>query len=164
MALIISDANIFIDLECAGLTARMFRLDFDFAVPDLLYQNELSRDHPELPGYGLQIRPLGAELISRSMACRGSYPKLSIYDAFALTLARHESAPLLTGDRHLRKAASNEGVQVYGILWTMKQMLIQRLLTLPEVEAAYQAMIAAQRRLPVPEIKRQLKRLGSDTV
>lgn len=93
MALIISDANIFIDLDCAGLTARMFRLDIDFAVPDLLYQDELSHDHPELPGYGLQIRHLGPELISQSMACRDSYPKLSVYDAFALILAHNESAP-----------------------------------------------------------------------
>lgn len=102
MALIISDANIFIDLNCADLTARMFRLNFEFAVPDLLYQDELSQHHPELPGYGLQIRPLGPELISLSQACRSNYSLLSIYDAFALILASHESAPLLTGDRNLR--------------------------------------------------------------
>jgi predicted nucleic acid-binding protein len=159
MALIISDANIFIDLECAELTARMFRLDIDFAVPDLLYQDELSRDHPELPGYGLEIRQLGPELINQSMACRNSYPKLSIYDAFALTLANHESAPLLTGDGHLRTAAYSEDVQVHGTLWLMEQMLTQKLLTLPEMEAAYEAMLAAQRRLPEREIRRQLKRL-----
>jgi len=33
--LIVSDANIFIDMDCAGLTARMFRLPEEFAVPDV---------------------------------------------------------------------------------------------------------------------------------
>lgn len=100
-------------------------------------------------------------MISQSIACRGIYPKLSIYDAFALTLAAHESAPLLTGDGHLRSAADSEGIRVYGTLWLMEQMLIQELLTLPEMEAAYEAMLAVQRRLPQQEIRRQLKRLKS---
>lgn len=114
-----------------------------------------------MPAYGLQIRPLGPELISRSTALRSNYSKLSIYDAFALTLASHECSPLLTGDGHLRSAAASEGVQVFGTLWLMEKMLMQKLLTLPEMEAAYQAMIDSQRRLPAPEINKQLRRLKS---
>lgn len=163
MALIISDANIFIDLECAELTARMFRLNAEFAVPDLLYRDELSRHHPELPGYGLQIRHLEPELIARAEACRARYRRLSIYDAFALTLANHESAPLLTGDGLLRSAADSEGIQVYGTLWLMERMLAERLLNIAEMEAAYRAMIDAQRRLPEQEIRRQIRRLKQDS-
>ena len=55
MALIISDANILIDLECAELTPRIFRLDLEFAVPDLLYRDELSQHHGDLPALGLQL-------------------------------------------------------------------------------------------------------------
>ena len=42
MAFIISDANILIDFECADLTPRLFQLDIELAVPDLLYHDELS--------------------------------------------------------------------------------------------------------------------------
>lgn len=58
MNLIISDANIFIDLDCAGLTALMFRLEIDFAVPDILYDTELRERHGELPGLGLRVMEL----------------------------------------------------------------------------------------------------------
>ena len=43
MRLLISDANILIDMEVGGLTAAMFRLDgYRFAVPDVLFAEELA--------------------------------------------------------------------------------------------------------------------------
>jgi predicted nucleic acid-binding protein len=160
MALIISDANIFIDLDCAALTARMFRLGYDFATPGPLYEDELSQHHPELPALGLQVRPLEGHLIGRSVVIRQAYPGLSIYDVFALVLANHEAVPLLTGDGRLRSAARAERVEVCGTLWLMEQMFCQRLLTFDEMESAYDAMIQAQRRLPQAKIRSQLERLG----
>lgn len=37
MLLLISDANILIDIEIGGLVAPMFSLDYQFAVPDVLF-------------------------------------------------------------------------------------------------------------------------------
>lgn len=159
MALIISDANIFIDLECAGLTARMFRLNYEFAAPDLLYNNELSKDHGDLPGLGLQLRELSPELIQEGWDRRSRHRKLSIFDLFALVLARAEGCPLLTGDKFLRADAEAEGITVYGTLWLMERLFEQRFITFEELEAAYAEMRLAQRRLPGNAIKRQLKRL-----
>ena len=53
MPLLISDANILIDMECGGLLHRMFELAHGFAVLDVLYEEELKDQHPELPGHGL---------------------------------------------------------------------------------------------------------------
>lgn len=41
--LLISDANILIDMECGGLLDRMF------AVLDVLFDEELAAEHPDLP-------------------------------------------------------------------------------------------------------------------
>lgn len=159
MNLIISDANIFIDLDCAGLTALMFRLEIAFAVPDILYDTELRERHGELPGLGLRVMELSPELIDRTMALRSTYRLLSLNDLMALVLAQDERCPLLTGDRLLREAAKAERVEVFGLLWLMEQMYRSGLLSLDLMESAYQAMQDARRRLPVGEIRRQIERL-----
>ena len=41
MPLLISDANIFIDFEEAGLLEALFRLPETIGVPDLLFEDEL---------------------------------------------------------------------------------------------------------------------------
>ena len=58
--LLISDANIFIDMEVGGLIERMFDLDYQFAVPDVLFAEELAGHHGYLLDLGLQTRQLSA--------------------------------------------------------------------------------------------------------
>jgi len=51
--LLISDANILIDMEVGGLLRPMFRVDATFAVPNILFEEELREQHPELTHLGL---------------------------------------------------------------------------------------------------------------
>ena len=46
MQLLISDANILIDMDVGGLLQKMFRLKHQFGVPDVLFVEELVRHHP----------------------------------------------------------------------------------------------------------------------
>lgn len=48
MPLLISDANILMDIEVGELTAPMFSLGYQFAVPDILYFEELEEQHAHL--------------------------------------------------------------------------------------------------------------------
>jgi len=43
--LLISDANILIDIEVGGLTDAMFCLPFKFVTPEPLFEEELSETH-----------------------------------------------------------------------------------------------------------------------
>lgn len=45
MLLLISDANILIDMEAGELMERLFQLPMQFAMPDILYWKRLSRGH-----------------------------------------------------------------------------------------------------------------------
>lgn len=53
MLLLISDANILIDIEIGGLVAPLFSLEYQFAVPDVLFCEELEEQHNYLLGMGL---------------------------------------------------------------------------------------------------------------
>mgnify|MGYP000029330623 CR=1 FL=1 len=160
--LIISDANIFIDMDCAGLTAKMFRLPETFAVPDVLFMEELREMHPELPAYGLQVKALGERSVVDAVQLF-KYRELSQNDVFALALARQEASTLLTGDRRLREAAQTEGVDVRGTLWLMKRLFDERVIGSEEAAGAYAKMRAANRRLPWTDVDKQLKGMTAHT-
>jgi len=50
--LLISDANILIDVMAGGILEKIFSLDYEFAVPDVLFHEELREQHPDLPDMG----------------------------------------------------------------------------------------------------------------
>jgi len=55
MLLLISDANILIDMEAGALMDTLFRLPMQFGIPDLLYYEEIEPGSPGLEKEGLQI-------------------------------------------------------------------------------------------------------------
>jgi len=55
MRLLISDANILIDMEAGALMETLFRLPMQFGIPDLLYYEEIEEGSPGLEQLGLKI-------------------------------------------------------------------------------------------------------------
>ncbi len=68
MQVLISDANVIIDMEDCRLTDVMFRLPYQFLVPDILYYDELEDDHPELLSLGLKKLELSPQTLQKSIA------------------------------------------------------------------------------------------------
>ncbi len=55
MLLLISDANILIDVEAGGLIETLFKLPMQFGIPDLLYYEEIEPGSPNLEKLGLRM-------------------------------------------------------------------------------------------------------------
>lgn len=154
MLILVSDANILIDMEAGGLTAPMFSLNYQFITPDILYYEELEEHHPHLVGMGLVIKEMNDELVSKVNLLIPRYPKTSRNDIFSLVLAEHECCTLLSGDMALRTAANNENVQCKGTLWLLQQLLEQQKITPQIARAATEKMKQSQSRLPWDEIEK----------
>ena len=157
--LLVSDANIVIDIHCGVLIDRIFALRYEFAIPDLLFEEELKVAYPTLPQQGFRILELAAEgvdLVVR-LSVKHARSGCSRNDLFALALAVQEHAPLLTGDARLRELCKAEGREVHGTLWLVQQLHDAQRLTALEARQAYEAMQAQGRRLPWVEIERQLR-------
>lgn len=148
MQLLISDANILIDMEEGQLIDHMFSLPFQFSTPDILFYEELEQHHNYLLDIGLQTIELNSETLQYVQKISGKYPKTSGNDRFALALARQEECPLLTGDRDLRVAANIESIDVKGTIWIVNQMVMNCLITVEKARQAYKKMEEAGRRLP----------------
>lgn len=159
MQLLISDANILIDMEEGRLIAPMFKLPYQFVIPDILFEEELEEAHQYLLKAGLQLGELDADAMRDVAGLTQRYNRTSRYDCFALALARARACPLLTGDKALRNAAEQEAVTVKGTLWLVEEMVLCGLLTIAEARFAYGRMNAAGSRLPWDVAEARLKTL-----
>ena len=148
MQLLISDANIFIDLLEGDILELLFELPFEFIAPDILYYEELEELHSHLLDMGLKLGTLDETEMELVGHLANQYRDPSRSDCMALVLAQKESCPLLTGDRALRTAASQEGVPVNGTIWLIEQLLGHRLLTEDEAYLSLDKMEHSGRRLP----------------
>ncbi|MEQ1935844.1 MAG: PIN domain-containing protein [Fimbriimonadaceae bacterium] len=160
--LLISDANILIDMGAGGLIKAMFKLDCSFAVPDILFEEELKEQHAELPGFGLKILELGEEAVTYAEELSVKYEKSGAgrNDLIALALAAQEKCPLLTGDSHLREVCVDQKVDVHGTIWLVGKMIEQKVIGIAAARRAYSAMRKADRRLPWDEVNKQLGSYG----
>lgn len=156
--LIISDSNIFIDMEVGGLIRQMFQLPEAIGTPNMLYDEELANQHPQLPVLGLLILDVEEEFMSLADQWQDMYPGPTFNDLSAMALAKQEQCPLLTGDQRLRNAAECESIEVHGTLWLMERMFTEAIIDYPRAEQAYTVMNLEGRRLPWDEIKKQLLR------
>ena len=148
MPLLISDANILLDIEVGDLTAPMFSLGYQFVVPDVLYFEELEEQHAHLLDMGLKTMTLSAKGVARVEALSQAHPGPGRNDLFALALAEDKKCPLLTGDAALRQAAEMEQVEVKGTVWLIAEMVREQRITVTVAKAALHKMRVNGRRLP----------------
>ncbi|MGG2398416.1 PIN domain-containing protein [Pseudomonas sp. SH1-B] len=148
MQLLISDANILIDLEEGELLELLFQLPYQFSVPDILFAEELEAQHAYLPDMGLLLGELESQAMVYAFELIQRVNGPSRNDCFALALAKQQSCPLLSGDQALRRVAAAEAVVVMGTIWLVEEMIHHDLISIERARNAYLRMRANARRLP----------------
>lgn len=158
MKVLVSDTSVLIDLERGGLLKAAFALGWELAVPDLLYERELKGTNGALlQSLGLRIEDLAPEAVTRALDYQRRARAISIADAFALALAKHQGWALLSGDGPLRALAGEEKVECRGVLWTLDCMLDCRVVAAQGLHDGLTAISTHPRcRLPAKEIKLRL--------
>ena len=154
MQILVSDSSVLIEFSKRNLLDRMFELRFQFAVPDLLFNEELidlgRYDRQDLIRLGLRVEALDPEGVATAIAYQNRRRALSLVDCFALALAYHQRYALLTEDRRMRAFALEEGIQHHDLLWIIDQMHRATVLTTSQVVTSLEAMLADPRS-PVPK-------------
>ena len=161
MKVLVSDTSILIDLERGSLLKTCFRLPFQFAVPDLLYERELKNHGGDnLLRLGLRIE----ELDSTGVACALRYRREQPLISLPVALAARNTWTLLTGDGALRELASEECVDCHGVLWLLDQMFEVSAASANELHAGLEAISTHPRcRLPKAEIRKRLGHWRQDS-
>lgn len=162
MPVLVSDTSVLIDLERGQLLEEMFRLPFEFAVPDLLYARELAGPLGEqLVALGLRVEVLTPAELSRATIARRQNARLSTPDTFAFAIAQSRQWTLLTGDGGLRELAQAERIDMHGVLWLFDQLADGNHVALERLHQGLNTIFAHPRcRLPANEVRCRLARFA----
>lgn len=161
---LVSDTSVLIDLERARLLEKIFQLPFEFVVPDLLYERELTGALGEgLVALGLKVESLTAAELTTATLLRRRIGQLSVPDTFAYAIAQSRRWTLLTGDGALRRLAEAEALDMHGVLWLLDQLADGRHAPTHQLYAGLKLLSEHPRcRLPSAEIRRRLERFMPD--
>ncbi len=153
----VTDTNVWIDLHVGGILEKVFTLPFSFISPDVVVGELKEPDGRSLVSMGLKSLELTGEQVLYVRRIARQYPGPSRVDLFALVLAKDLNVVLLTGDLHLRKAATAEKVVVHGTLWLLDQLVKYKILEPIEAIGALAAMRKNNSRLPRIECEKRIK-------
>lgn len=159
MPVLVSDTSVLIDLERGSFLEPVFRLPFEFAVPDLLYEREL-RDHggPALIEMGLRVEELNGAAVTLALEYRRTRRSLSLPDSFALALSKANTWTLLSGDGSLRALALQEDVECHGVLWLLDRLHEHQVLGQGALTDGLRQIAEHPRcRLPQAEVRARLR-------
>ncbi|MEA4910078.1 MAG: hypothetical protein VB089_20825 [Anaerolineaceae bacterium] len=152
---LITDTNIWIDLDYGGLLEFVFQLPYQICAADFAKVEMRDINTALLERRGLHFQGLDGKLVNELYRLRQQKNTIAVADMAAFLLAREQRAILVTGDRTLTKFASLEGIRVHGVLWLMDEMV--RCEILPQLQAAVSLdlMIRHGARLPEEECTRR---------
>jgi len=158
--ILVTDANVWIDLDNGGLTALVFALEYEFVSPDVVV-NELGDElGGRLIDQGLVEYATESETDDAFADLRARYKHPSDEDLYALLLAIQQDWGLLTGDRQLRDAAKEYGLEVHGLLWVMDELVAARLLAPRAAARSLTTIRELGARLPDDECDKRLLHWG----
>lgn len=129
MKLVVQDASVLIDLSAAELLEAWFSLGIETLTTSFVWRevnrrSEKERLRQHSREQRIKVVAMPAEVLSEVVRLKMDLPRrLTLQDASVLHLAISRGAVLLTGDRNLRSAAEDRGVQVHGLLWVLEYMV-----------------------------------------
>ena len=164
MRFVSSDTNVWLDFSAIEQIALPFRLPYKYIMYKETLRVEIVSPKNLLDNL-LELGLLGIEITIEEFyyaaELSSKYVKLSGYDRIALSIAKHRSIPLLTGDDPLRKAAIKEGVEVIGTIGLLDRMYEEKLITKREYRYCLEGfLVHTERRLPVEELNMRLESIS----
>lgn len=154
-----SDTNVWFDFAEVEQLAWPFRLRYSYLISRKALTTEMVDIGSTLKNFGIEEVELGRDEWDWLVENVKKYNRLSSCDLAALAIAKTREIPILTGDGALRKAAKNEGVDVWGSLKLFDELLAQELVGARECcEALVKLRNSGTRRLPSNELDKRIEK------
>jgi len=164
MEVVVTDANIFIDL-CKTMAAEAF-----FSLPVKIHTtryiiDELISVAPQMRQFIdenlLIIKDFGEDEYENllTFSFENSDTNLSLPDCSALFYAMENGFKLLTGDMKLRKRSEKYGVDVSGVLWVFDKISEYGVLSPEVLKEKLILLKKINKRLPFDEIDKRINKL-----
>lgn len=161
MKIVLSDANVLIDLCNINLLDEFFKLNFEFHTTEQVVneikkpkQKQLIEKHINEK---LNIKTLtGIDIMEVAKLFGGNISNLSYVDCEVWYLSKQHNFTLLTGDKNLRNQATKDKIEVRGILFLFDQMVAQNCITKQIAHDKLLLLSESNIRLPKKEVENRL--------
>lgn len=158
MRLLITDANIFIDLANLNAIKWLFALPVEVHTSDVVWA-EITAHHLAIQPFPLHIHEIEEAEMPALLELVQQHPQLGFADCSVLYLTAKLGGTCVTGDGALRKQVSNHGHEVRGILFIIEQFAQHKICTVNDCIDILHRLKQTNARLPLAEIDRMLDRL-----
>ena len=158
---LVTDTNIWIDLENGGILAEVFLLPRKFLIPDLAIHELIRPRWLTLQALGLEAHELATEQVEELYRLRQVHNNLSAIDLAAFLLAKTLDVTLLTGDKRLMELANTHGLHAHGVLWLLDEMIHFQVILPHQAANALMRMLDQGARLPEDECRIRVKKWSS---
>lgn len=153
----ISDTNIWIDFNNAGLLDELFQLPFTFCCTDFVLGELNNFDHAALFARGLLVEQMDDTAVTRLFGLMTEHNNSSLADVSCYFLAQETTRPLLTGDGRLRRQAQKDGLEVYGALWLLDRLVEHAVIPPKRAADCLDSILLKNARLPHAECQARLQ-------
>jgi rRNA-processing protein FCF1 len=159
--LLISDANIFIDLDKTDLLKHFDGLGFTIATSDFVYAELNAKQKSIVNALNIAIYEMdGTELIGfHSEFLALNLKKLSYQDYSIFYYARKYDAEVLSNDMRLRKYATRKSIPVKGLFYILDEMVLQGCVSASTMIKKLTLLKEINKRVPIKEIDDRIERL-----
>jgi len=160
--LLVSDANIFIDLERIGLLIEFSKLDIEISTSDFVFNELNEKQQIIVKSLNIEIYTLEAdELIIFFTEYKAlGQVKISSQDYSIYYFAKKYEASLLSNDKALRKFSNNNSVDVKGIFFILDLIIEHSQLSKNDLRRSI-SLLLDNSWLPKDEINIRLNKLES---
>lgn len=162
MEYISSDTNIWIDFATIKKVELPFLLPYTYLMNNDAVETEFQEPinlKENLLKLGLKSIEINLDEYSLATNYAKQYKQLSVHDRIALAIAKYRNITLLTGDRHLRIAATKESVNVIGTIGILDKLFIYQYISNEEYIDCINKLIkhnGNKVRLPAEELRIRL--------
>jgi len=157
--LLITDANIFMDLEKVGLLEYLDSLSFKFATSDFVF-NELNAEQQSLVSHlNVEKFEIDANEIASFYQEFSSLGQLNIsYQDYSIFYhANKYNGTVLSNDKRLRNFSKVRSTPVKGLFYILDELVIQEIITPKIMINKLKFLKKINCRLPLNEIDKRIK-------
>ena len=160
--LLITDANIFMDLEKVGLLEYFDKLDFKFATSDFVF-NELNSQQKTIVNQlnvdVFEISPTKIASFYQEFSNLGQL-NISYQDYSIFYHAKAYNGTVLSNDKRLRNFAKTRSISVKGLFFILDEFISQMIISKEIMVQKLLLLKTINKRLPIQELDKRIKELS----
>ncbi len=156
--LLISDANIFIDLEKIGLINLCTLIPHKIVTTDFVFNELYPNQQDILKRLNIRALEFSGEELADLIQQYNSFGQIGISspDYSLIYKAKQTSSSIVSGDKALRNFAASENIPILGIFFLLDLFLEQNFISLSDWQQKLTELQQINPRLPKKEFEKRL--------